>query len=69
MKFSDSWILFEGYFGDFDNEEFNIAYSFLKMIDSISDVSCLMKVCKNVVLAGGIWNVKGFKNLFKKKIV
>lgn len=39
------------------------------MIDSIADVTCLLKVCKNVVLAGGIWHVKGFRNLFKRKVV
>lgn len=69
LKFSEGWILFDDYFGSVDNEEPNIAYSFLKTLNAIADVDCLEKVCQNVVLAGGIWHVKGFRSLFKKKVL
>lgn len=68
IKFSPSWILLDDYFGDPENEDPNIAYSFLKMLNSIADVDCVERVCQNVVLAGGIWHVRGFKSLFKKKV-
>ena len=38
------------------------------MLDSIIDVDIIQTICKNVVLAGDLWNVKGFKSLFKKKV-
>lgn len=69
FKFSESWIILDDYFGDPEKEEPNIAYSFLKSLNSIANVECLERVCQNVVLAGGIWHVKGFKQLFKKKVL
>jgi hypothetical protein len=38
------------------------------MLNSIIDVDIIRAICKNVVLAGDLWNVKGFKTLFKKKV-
>jgi len=69
LKFSESWILLDDYFGDPENEDPNIAYSFLKALNSITDVECITRVSQNVVLAGGIWHVRGFRSLFKKKII
>ncbi len=54
-------------FGNFLNEEDNVAYSFLKMLDSVP-IECLDDLCKNVVFAGGLWRVEGMQNYFKKQV-
>ena len=38
------------------------------MLNKIKDVTVLTSVCKNVVLAGDLWSVKGFKRLFKQNL-
>lgn len=68
LKFNLSKIKFEILFGNFENEESNIAYSFLKMLDSVP-VSCLDDLCKNVVFSGGLWRVEGIQNYFKKQLI
>lgn len=69
LKVLPKWLDYECYFRDHEAEEPNIAYSFLKMLDGIRDVDVIKEICKNVVLAGDLWNVKGFKTLFKKRVL
>lgn len=39
------------------------------MLEGINDVDVIMSISKNIVLAGDLWNVKGFKALFKRKLI
>lgn len=50
-----------------ENEENNIAFSFLSSLDKVP-ISCLEAVCKNVVLAGGFWRIKGMQKYFKENV-
>lgn len=68
LKVLPAWINYDCYFKDPEEEEPNIAYSFLKMINEVKDVEVIKEICKNVVFAGDLWNVRGFKTLFKSRV-
>jgi hypothetical protein len=68
LKFIPEKINIGLFFGNPDSEEYNIAYSFLKLLSEIP-AECLEAVCSNVVLAGGFWRIRGMQKHFKKQIL
>lgn len=56
------------FFGNHENEENNLAYTFLDVLNSIPE-KCLDVVCRNIVLAGGFWRIKGMQKLFKTNVL
>lgn len=67
LKFIPSKINYGIFFGNPENEEINIAHSFLSCINELPP-SCFDGICKNIVLAGGFWRIKGIQNFFKKQL-
>ena len=67
LKLKPSNISYYNLFGNPQNEEHNIAFSLLEVLDSIPH-QMLDAICGNIVLAGGLWRVKGMQNYFKKQI-
>ena len=59
---------FSIFYGSAESEEQNIAYSMLKVLDSLPH-QCLEPIAKNVVFAGGFWRIRGMQKFFKKKVV
>ena len=59
---------FSIFYANPDSEENNIAYSMLKVLDSLP-YQCLEPIAKNVIFAGGFWRIKGMQKFFKKKVV
>ena len=55
------------FFGNSENEEHNVAYSFLAVLQALPH-HCLEPIAKNVVLAGGFWRIRGMQKFFKKKV-
>jgi hypothetical protein len=43
----------ETYFGNYKEEESNIAYRFLQMVSAIKDRDLINKMSENIVIAGG----------------
>lgn len=67
LKLKPSHLSYSNIFGNFDNEDYNMAWMFLEALSGIN-LSMLESVVQNVVLAGGLWRVKGMNLYFKKKI-
>ena len=67
LKIKPSNITYSNFFGDPENEEYNIAWSFLEAIDGVP-LESLEAVISNVVLAGGLWRIKGMQSYFKSAI-
>lgn len=67
LKLKPSNITYSSIYGDPKSEEYNIAYSFLDSLSSLPR-EVLQAVAGNVVLAGGLWKVKGMQNYFKKQV-
>eukprot|EP01017_Pseudomicrothorax_dubius_P012493 TRINITY_DN1520_c0_g1_i1.p1 TRINITY_DN1520_c0_g1~~TRINITY_DN1520_c0_g1_i1.p1 ORF type:complete len:324 (+),score=66.26 TRINITY_DN1520_c0_g1_i1:301-1272(+) len=55
-------------FGDVDNDEPNIAYAFCQSLAQ-TDINCVRKVCRNVILSGGCAMLKGFVKRFRTEVV
>jgi len=55
------------FFGNHEAEEYNIAFTFLEVLNRVPE-NCLDALCKNVVLAGGFWRIKGMQKMFKSHI-
>jgi actin-related protein len=53
-------------FGDVDNDETNIAYDVLKSLEKV-DISCLKKVCGNLIISGGCVLIKNFMRRFRQE--
>ncbi len=56
------------FYGNSDNEEHNIAFTFLAVLQALPH-HCLEPIAKNVVLAGGFWRIRGMQKFFKKKVI
>jgi actin-related protein len=67
MKFIADKINFNSFFGNPENEEPNIAYSFLSALNQLPS-NCFDAISRNIVLAGGFWRIRGMQKLFKKQI-
>ena len=67
MKFIADKVNFSLFFGNADNEETNLAYSFLSALDHLPP-NCFDAVTRNVVLAGGFWRIRGMQKYFKKQV-
>lgn len=68
LRFIPDRINYSIFFGNYENEEPNIAHSFLKVLNDIP-TNCLEAVSKNIVLAGGFWRIKGMQKYFKKNVL
>lgn len=55
-------------FGNVDDEEPNIAYSFLKSLIKV-DTNSRKKVCSNIVLSGGCASYKNFHRRFRQEVM
>lgn len=58
-------------FGNPDLEEYNISYEFLKVLGKVYEqvgVNGWEAVVGNVVMAGGMWRIKGMQTYFKKRV-
>ena len=67
LKFIADKINYGIFFGNPENEEANIAALMLSVIDDLPP-NCFEPVCRNVVLAGGFWRIRGMQKHFKKQI-
>ena len=67
LKFIPDRINYGIFFGDASQEEPNIAHSFCSLLNALPP-STLPAVCSNVVLAGGLWRVRGMQKHFKKQV-
>lgn len=67
LKFIADKINYSIFYGNPDNEEPNIAALFLSVINDLPP-NCFEPVCRNVVLAGGFWRIKGMQKFFKKQV-
>ena len=55
------------FFGNHQAEEPNLAFTLLEVLDRVPE-NCLDGLCRNIVLAGGFWRIKGMQKLFKSNI-
>ena len=67
LKIKPANISYKNIYGNPDNQEYNIAYSLLEILDRIP-IEMLDAVCSNIVLAGGLWRIKGMQTYFKKSL-
>lgn len=67
LKLKPASISYSNLFGNVDNEEYNMAHLFLTALDQVG-VKMLDAVAGNVVMAGGIWRIKGMQQYFKKRV-
>lgn len=68
IKWVPDTINFSLFFGNPSNEEPNLAYSLLLLLNEVP-VECLDSICGNVVLAGGFWRIKGMQKHFKLNVL
>lgn len=55
-------------FGDIENEETNVAYTFLKSVLKLEN-SIVKKTVQNVIFSGGITQIKGFASRFREEVI
>jgi actin-related protein len=67
LKFIPDKINYAIFYGNPDNEEPNIAHSLLTMLASLP-TECIGPIAANIVLAGGLWRIKGMQKLLKKRV-
>lgn len=67
LKLIPDKISYNIFYGNPDSEEPNIAALFLSVIDDLPP-NCFEPVCRNVVLAGGFWRIRGMQKHFKKQV-
>jgi hypothetical protein len=68
LKMKPGSITYSNLFGNPEDEEHNIAWAFLQVLDSVP-TEALESIISNVVFAGGLWRVKGMQNYFKEEVV
>lgn len=68
IKWIPDRLNFSSFYGNPEQEEVNIAHALLAVLSDIPE-NCLEAVCRNIVLAGGFWRVKGMQKFFKNQII
>lgn len=68
LSYYSTIICGEKLFGNPENDEPNIAFSILKCLESI-DVSCVPKICQNIMLSGGVVSMNNFHSRLRQEIL
>lgn len=68
IKWIPDKVNYQVFFGSCEAEDPNMAFTFLDVLNNIPE-HCLEAVCSNVVLAGGLWRIRGMQKLFKTKVL
>lgn len=70
LKLKPTAISYSNLYGDPEKEEHNIAYLLLTLLEELLHVDKNMfeAVAGNIVLAGGLWRVKGMNMFFRRRL-